>query len=116
MNSKLKWVALAASVFGMGLSMPSCPGQQAVQQQVDKLQAENQEIKAKVSQMENVVNGMKANMEKMEPLVVQMGSTIQEQKLAMDRMNAALTTLQEAPKSAPAKGGKKAAAPKKKKG
>ena len=47
-QGKLNWIVLGMAVVGLGFAMPSCPGQDAMQQQINALQSSNQEISKKV--------------------------------------------------------------------
>lgn len=76
LTSKLKWVVMALAVSGMGISMPSCPGQQAMQQQIESLQssqadttrklmaidAKAKDLENKLGQLAQVVQGMNQQM------------------------------------------------------
>jgi hypothetical protein len=47
-QGKLNWIVLSMAAVGLGFAMPSCPGQDALQQQVNTLQSANQELTKKV--------------------------------------------------------------------
>ena len=103
-------VALAA--LGMGITMPSCPGQEAMQQQIDALQTKNAELTRKVTALEATTKKISDDMGKMTQLLAEMTNTIQAQKGAMDQMSGAIKELQAraaAPAPAPKSAGKGAA-------
>lgn len=47
-QGKLNWLVLGMAVVGLGFAMPSCPGQDAMQQEISALQSSNQELTKKV--------------------------------------------------------------------
>jgi uncharacterized coiled-coil protein SlyX len=78
----------------MGLAMPSCPGQQAMQQQIDTLSTDNTSLRKTVMSLDGQMKSMNTYMDQNKQVVEQMSSTILAQKTAMDQMNAGLKDLQ----------------------
>ncbi|MBI2711376.1 MAG: hypothetical protein HYX41_00740 [Bdellovibrio sp.] len=88
MNKNLKWAVLSLSVIGMGMAMPSCPGQQAMQQQIEALQTSNTDMQKKVSALSKDVATLQAEMNQAKELIPQMTNVIQAQKAAMEQLEA----------------------------
>jgi hypothetical protein len=114
MNKKMSIVALSAAFIGMGVAMPQCPGEKAMQQQVDTLQASNVDMTRKLSMLDSQVKQVNQDLGQTRQLLTQLASAVTAQKDAMDRMDAAVKDIQTkmaaaaAPKAkAPAKGKKK---------
>jgi septal ring factor EnvC (AmiA/AmiB activator) len=111
-------LALASAFLLMGFSMPSCPGQQAMQQQVDAVASSSAELSRKYGAIDSRVKSLEGDMGQIKQLLTQMTSTIQAQKEALDKFDAAFKSMEAqlaanaAKKSAPAAKG----APAKKKG
>ena len=53
MNKKIQALVTAGAFLGMGIAMPSCPGQQAMQQQIDTLQTKTIELTQKISKVDS---------------------------------------------------------------
>ena len=107
-----RFLLLATTVLATGMSMPSCPGQQAMQQQVDTLTTQNADLTKKLQAMDGQVKALNADMLQVKQLLKPMSDAIQAQRNAMDQLAASMKDMH-AKLSAP-KG--KAAAPAKKKG
>lgn len=101
MKKNLRGLAFIGAFFGLGFAMPSCPGQQALQQQVDTLQNSNQELTKRVQALNNQVTTLTSDMNQVKQLLPQMTNVIQAQKGAIDQLDAAVKELQ------PKKGKKK---------
>jgi septal ring factor EnvC (AmiA/AmiB activator) len=112
MNKIVKYVVYAAAVSGLGLSMPSCPGQQAMQTQLDSLQTAQADMTKKVTALETQVKTLNQNAAQVTQAVQEIAGAVQAQKASMDQLNTAVKELQ-ARASAPAPAKK---APPKKKG
>ncbi len=102
---------LASSFLAMGFTMPSCPGQQQMQQQVDAVAQSSAELTRKEAALDGRVKSLEGDMGQVKQLLTQMTSTIQAQKEALDKFDAAFKSLEaqlQAKSKAPAaKGGKK---------
>jgi septal ring factor EnvC (AmiA/AmiB activator) len=109
MKKYLRWIVIGAAFSGMGIAMPSCPGQQAMQQQLDTLQTSNAELTKKVQSMQAQLTSINSDMGQVKQLLPQMTNVIQAQKGALEQLDATVKSMQ-------SKSGKSAkAAPKKKK-
>ncbi|MBC7691656.1 MAG: hypothetical protein H7222_07785 [Methylotenera sp.] len=104
-------LTMLAGCLGMGMAMPSCPGQQAMQQQVDTLQTKNAEQTKAIQQLTTNVNTMKEEMTQVKTLVGQMGNTVLAQKAALEQLEQAVKDLaaKAAARPAPAKAAAKPA-------
>lgn len=102
MNKKLTGLALAAGFLTMGVGMPSCPGQQAMQQQVDQLTTTNADLNRKVQAMDAQVHNLKGDMEQVKNLLTQMTNAITQQRTFLDQVTAQIGELQKRAASAPA--------------
>ena len=56
------WILGLTALLGMGITMPSCPGQQAMQQQIDNLQTANQDLSKKVQLLNTQLNAIANDM------------------------------------------------------
>lgn len=92
MNRKLTWLALGAAVVGMGISMPSCPGQQAMQQQIDELKTKNAEMTKQLQAHDNQVKTLMGEMSQVKTLLQQISSAVLAQKQALEQIDAAMKT------------------------
>ncbi|MCM2322462.1 MAG: hypothetical protein NDJ90_04290 [Oligoflexia bacterium] len=97
MHLKWKWLAIPAAIAGMGISMPSCPGQQAIQQQIDALQAGNADLTKKVQTLETQNKIITQEMLQVKQLLEQMTSAIQSQKAELTLATTAIKELQARP-------------------
>lgn len=88
-------------IFTMGISMPSCPGQQALQQQVDTLQTAQTDATRKIQNLETQVKTLNHELTQVKGLLEQVPTTIQAQREALDSLNKSVEELKKA-KSAPA--------------
>ncbi len=70
-QGKLNWIVLGMAVIGLGFAMPSCPGQEALQQQLESLQASNQELTKKVKEMSTQVTTLNGEINQMKQYMVQ---------------------------------------------
>lgn len=93
-SSNRFYVILIAAFLGMGMSMPSCPGQQAMQQQIDTLTTQNADLTKKLQGADSQIKTLNADMTQVKTLLKPMADAIQAQKTAMDQLNANLTELQ----------------------
>ena len=86
----------------MGISMPSCPGQEAIQQQVDGLTSRLNEADQKVQALTTQVGTLSKEMTDAKALLEQLSQTVIAQKDAI----ATLQTSQEELQAKVASGGK----------
>jgi peptidoglycan hydrolase CwlO-like protein len=70
-QAKLNWIVLGMAVVGLGFAMPSCPGQDAMQQQINSLQSANQELTKKVQTLSTQVTAISGEVNQMKQYMVQ---------------------------------------------
>ena len=104
----MTWVIPTITLLGMGASMPSCPGQQAMQAQVESLHNSDVEMNKKVQALTQQVTTLTNDMNQVKTLLPQMTNVIQAQKGALDQLSNSVKEMQAhaapAPKAlAPAK-------------
>ena len=69
----LRWLPMLGAAFlAMGVTMPSCPGQQAMQQQLDALNSQQSQVGNRLQTLERQVSGMSQDMAQSKQLVEQM--------------------------------------------
>jgi septal ring factor EnvC (AmiA/AmiB activator) len=88
------YVILLAAFLGMGMSMPSCPGQQAMQQQIDTLTQQNAELMKHVQGMDGQVKMLNKDMGDVKSLLKPIADTVQAQKTSIDQLDANLKEIQ----------------------
>ena len=69
MKKYFKYLVFAASFAGMGIAMPSCPGQQAMQQQIDTLTNTNLDVNKKLRTMQGQITGLSNDMNQVKQLL-----------------------------------------------
>jgi septal ring factor EnvC (AmiA/AmiB activator) len=84
---------LLSSVLFMGIAMPSCPAQQAMQQQIDTLQTSNVDTAKKLKQLQTDLTSLSTEMAQVKQLLPQMTSVIQAQKAEMEQIASELKNL-----------------------
>ncbi len=100
MSKKFFAPVVGASFLLMGLSMPSCPGQQAMQQQVDALKTSEAEMKNRISALESQLTALKSEAEQNKGLLAQLGTGLTEQGKAIEEMQTAFKAAAASPKPA----------------
>jgi septal ring factor EnvC (AmiA/AmiB activator) len=105
MNKKF-YVILFAAFIGMGMSMPSCPGQQAMQQQIDTLTTQNADLTKRVQGLDSQVKQLNSDMGQVKQLLKPMSDAIQAQKAGMDQLDANMKEIQAKMTAAAASKGK----------
>lgn len=86
---------MIAAVAGMGLSVPGCPGTQALQQQVDELQAKNSELTRQVQTMDGSVKDLQKRMEDMTNLMNEVSGAVVAHKQTLPQLEGQVRELQE---------------------
>jgi hypothetical protein len=90
MEKKLRLVAFAAAFVGMGISMPQCPGQQALQQQVDGLETKSADTSRKMQMVDNELKRMNQELVTAKTLLEKVSNTVLAQQQAIDRIDGAM--------------------------
>src|SRR4051812_11566300 len=94
MKKNLRWMSYSAAFIGMGMAMPSCPGQQAMQQQIDTLQTANMDLSKKVQSLSMQFSTLSNDMAQVKQLLPQMTNVITGQKGALDKLDTDVKQLQ----------------------
>ncbi len=94
MNKKMSILACSAAFVAMGMGMPQCPGEKAMQQQMDLLQTSNQALTTKLSAMDSQMKSVSADATQTKQLMTQLAGVVTAQKDALDRMDLAVKDLQ----------------------
>ncbi len=97
-----------AVLLSMGITMPSCPGQQAMQQQIDTLTASNQQLTRKIQEMDGSLKPLVSDMGQVKQLLPEMTKVIQGHR---DELATLTTQLKEMQARLPAAKGAKKATP-----
>lgn len=104
----LHTLILLVAPMGLGLSMPSCPGQEAVQQELSQVQTRSQENEKKLQALTAQVASMDKDLTEARTLLAQVSQTVLAQKSTLEQMDASMKELAErvdraTSKAAPAK-------------
>ncbi len=99
---RLKWIALPLATLGLGISMPSCPGQQAMQQQLDSVEKRESALTQRVQSLENQLKNLNTEMGKVKQQLANISGIVIEQKRAIESLQTEVVKLR-----APAKPAKK---------
>ena len=75
-----------AAFIGMGMSLPSCPGDKAMQQQIDMLQTSNQDMTRKLQNLDNQLKSAGNDVIAQKSLITQLATTVSAQKEAIDNL------------------------------
>lgn len=94
MNKPMTFLAFGAAFIGMGIAMPQCPGEKALQDQVDTLTKSNMQLTQKINKMDSQLQSMFNEIGLTKQFATQMTATVTEQKGALDRLDAAVKDLQ----------------------
>lgn len=111
MKKQTRAFVFVAAILGMGISMPSCPGQQAMQQQIDTLQTANTDLTKKVQSYDAQIKQLNKDSAEVKANLDGAVKAIEAQKAALEALNTAVTEIK-AKAAAPAPAAKKAPAKK----
>lgn len=95
MNKKIQLIVLCMAFLGLGLSMPSCPGQQAMQQQIDALKGKIDENEKQIQILITKLDHTNSEIGQMTTIVAQLNTVLTEQKQQMEQMGASIKSLNE---------------------
>jgi hypothetical protein len=106
MKNELKAFAFGICVLlGMGITMPQCPAQQAMQQQLDESKLKEADLTRRLAALEANVRTMSADVGAMKTSTGPIIQQLQAMSPRLDALEAAVKVLQ-TPPPAPAKGAK----------
>jgi peptidoglycan hydrolase CwlO-like protein len=94
-------ILFAAAFTGMGMSLPSCPGDKAMQQQIDMLQQNNADMTRKLQALNGQIQSLGADLGSQKQVMTQLASTVAAQKEAIDNIYGSVKALQSRPVPAP---------------
>jgi len=103
MKPQLTWTAIAAASIGLGLSMPSCPGQQAMQEQIDAQAQKVTKLEQYVQAVDNRLKNIEKDMGDSKMLLGQVTQTIAAQTDALTKIDQSLKDQAAAARAQPAK-------------
>lgn len=87
-------IVAVTGFIGLGMAMPSCPGQQAMQQQIDSLQATTNDLSKRLQTIDAQGKTLTSDMSQVKQLLKPMSDAIQAQKTAIDQLDANFKELQ----------------------
>ena len=93
MKKSLKLSILSATFVLMGFTMPSCPGQEAMEQRIAALETNKLDLTKKVQSLNAQVTSVNKDMGEMRQVLVQMTTVIQAQKGAIEQLEASINAL-----------------------
>ena len=93
MTKKLVWLSGVAGLMTMGVAMPSCPGQQAMQQQIDDVMKVSTDMTRKLQSQDAKIKGLESDMGQVKQLLGQMTNAIQAQKGALEQLDVSVKDL-----------------------
>ncbi len=101
MKNHLRWIVFGAAFLGLGISMPSCPGQQAMQQQIDALQTKANDSAKQIQALDAQIKKLNTDFTKLYNYLEKLNLAAGEQKASLDRIDATLKamTAKPAPKA-----------------
>lgn len=106
----LRAAVLAAAALGLGLSMPSCPGQKALEERVDAVATAQSGTKGEIQKLDETVKALQTELAQHKQAMADLTGALGAQKTALEQLDGALKQMQAA-RGAPAKGKPGAKAP-----
>lgn len=100
LSRTFRWILFSAAFVGLGIAMPSCPGQQAMQQQVETLSSKVNETVKLLHSHESQMKQLGTEVSQLRSVLSQLNNIVGAQKLAMEALEAKSNST---PKSAPKK-------------
>jgi septal ring factor EnvC (AmiA/AmiB activator) len=101
-KKKLKWLIAGTALSGLGIAMPSCPGEQAMQQQLDQLQAKSIENSRRAQQAEAQAKTLQNDMNQIKQSLNQVITYVQQQNTRIEQLTADVQSMKK-----PVRGGGK---------
>jgi hypothetical protein len=115
----MRHLLLALAPLALGFTLPACPGQAELQQEVISLRKENEAFRQKAAAVDRTLTEINGKLVEDRTLLKRVSETVLEQKAALERMDASLKALASRPApaaKAPARAPAKPAVRKRKKG
>lgn len=107
MNKNLRWLALGATLFGMGFTMPGCPDMKAVNSSIDAVKTSVDAEKSKISALETQVKVLRTDVDGIKSVTTNQTNTIQQMMTALTTMEADIKQLKESLAASAKKGSSK---------
>src|SRR4051812_16080074 len=86
------WMGVA--VLAMGITMPQCPGQQAMQQQIDDLRTKEADLNKKLAALETAVRPAVTDVAAMKQGITPMVQQVQAMAPRLDTLEAGMKDIQ----------------------
>ena len=94
-------IVIVATFATMGMSLPSCPGDKAMQQQIDSLTQSNADMTRKLQMLDSQNKSVAGDLQTQKQVLTQLASTAAAQKEAIDNLYTSVKQLQARPVAAP---------------
>src|SRR5687767_11205781 len=94
---RFRWVILGCAFLGLGLSMPSCPGQQGLQQQIDALQTKNAAAEQSLQQLTQQTKALSDRLTETEGKLTEANNLMQMVKTKLDKVDESVIELMNRP-------------------
>lgn len=86
-------LAIATACLTLGLSMPSCPGQQAMQQQLETVEGKQEQFTRQNNVLDGHVKKLQADLGVVQGQVTELITAIEEQKKVLTDMDGAVKAM-----------------------
>lgn len=103
MKKTLTGFAFIVAILGMGISMPSCPGQQAMQDKVDALEKSNADLRKAVMTSADTSRAMAADLSTVKTEIGQMSQELQAEATRLGTLDASVNDIKARLAAPPAK-------------
>lgn len=101
-KQSIKFTVLTLTTLSlMSFTLPSCPGQKEMQEQLDALQLKATQMSKSFMDSQSSVKTMREEMEQMKTLVSQVSTTVLEQKSKIEELQAKLAEVETLAKNPP---------------
>ncbi len=109
MKKNTRWILLGLSFATMGIAMPNCPGQQAMQQQINDLQSSKGKLEGRLAALESKSTAVEGFMKKMDEALPGLVTLTQQNQTKLAELENQVKEIQAKLESMakPAKGKKK---------
>jgi septal ring factor EnvC (AmiA/AmiB activator) len=94
MNKKLSILACSAAFIGMGVAMPQCPGEKAMQDQIDGLKSTQITMTQKLNAIDAHSKNEGMEEGQIKQAITQLAGAVDAQKDALKRLDDAIKDLQ----------------------
>lgn len=96
MRSKhLRWVVLGTACLGLGISVPQCPAEKAMQQQIESLEKKDASNNQRIQMMDSQVKAMAKEVADTKAKMEGMAGMLATQQQAVDSINQSLKAMME---------------------